>query len=214
MATSKELLVHGKSTIDKIKKLFKEGEDADAWKLIRDTSQPIEWVLEGQGVAGLFSYNPIGLIEELTYELFGDYQTIIMDSKTMSDGKRHFASTTIISVTVKGKALYGVATEVVDNLPMLTLATPKTVPTAFKNAMAKLGAFFGRDLNRTFEDNLPIINQESDQAKQFEAELEQIKKDLDKCKTREEAQALVDKKYSGWKLNMVVKNIIQSKPQK
>jgi hypothetical protein len=217
MATSQELLAHGKKSIEEIKKLFgKQTEAADeaAWKLIRNTPQPAEWVLEGEGVTGgVFNYNPIGLIEELAFELFGDFELVVVSCTTMSDGKRHFAVTTTVRVHFKNKTLYGVATSVVDNLALLTLETPKTVPSAFKNALARLGSFFGRDLNRTNED-LPVINRSSDTGKQFDAEFEMVKVQLEKCKTREQAQKLIDEKFPDWKLNMTIKNIIQSKPSK
>jgi hypothetical protein len=218
MATAKELLVHGQPTIDEIKKLFHDRKTSEAWKLIRDTPQPFEWVFEGQGVAGVFKYNPVGLIEELCYEVFGGYHREIVSSTITADKRGQFAATSTVIVHVRAngvpKTLHGIATVVVDNLPMLSLESPKSVTTAFKNAVAQLGSFFGRDLNRSLEDNLPVIRTQNTEEvdKITNLAFENLKKKLISTKWKETALQTLE--ASDFRFNVDLKNICNLKPSK
>lgn len=181
-----------------------------------NSEQPKEWVLEGESINGTYLYNKVELIENVLQLSFGFYSREIV-SNTITIGSKMCVTTTIVNVRINWmygmtKTLTGIASEAVDSAHALTLATPKTVSSAFKNAVAQLGDFFGRSLNRNIEDEpqTKIIRyEEKETPEKPDLSEEDVMEMIKECKSYEEGLEILEK--TGFKYSIKLKNLLKAK---
>lgn len=150
--------------------------NARTFKELCNIEQPKEWIKTKKSVSNEteYEFNEVELIENLCDKVFDDWHYEIIFSPVIFQDKNG------VSVTQTVKLFYssggkeyvqtGAATEYVNSMKLLSLATPKCSTMAFKNACRKVGKLFGGGLNRgTEEADLPtvVIEKESpDRAEQ------------------------------------------------
>ena len=150
--------------------------NARTFKELCNIEQPKEWIKTKKSVSNEteYEFNEVELIESLCDKVFDDWHYEIIFSPIVYQDKNG------VSVTQTVKLFYssggkeyvqtGTATEYVNSMKLLSLATPKCSTMAFKNACRKVGKLFGGGLNRgTEEADLPtvVIEKESpDRAEQ------------------------------------------------
>ena len=149
---------------------------ARTFKELCNIEQPKEWIKTKKSVSNEteYEFNEVELIESLCDIVFDHWHYEIIFSPVIYQDKNG------VSVTQTVKLFYssggkeyvqtGTATEYVNSMKLLSLATPKCSTMAFKNACRKVGKLFGGGLNRgTEEADLPtvVIEKESpDRAEQ------------------------------------------------
>jgi len=150
--------------------------NASTFRELCNIEQPKEWIKTKKSISNEteYEFNEVELIESLCSKVFDDWHYEIIFSPVICQDKNG------VSVTQTVKLFYssggkeyiqtGTATEYVNSMKLLSLATPKCSTMAFKNACRKIGKLFGGGLNRgTEEADLPtvVIEKESpDRAEQ------------------------------------------------
>lgn len=150
--------------------------NARTFKELCNIEQPKEWIKTKKSVLNEteYEFNEVELIESLCDKLFDDWHYEIIFSPIVYQDKNGVSVTQIVKLFYSsgGKEYIqtGTATEYVNSMKLLSLATPKCSTMAFKNACRKVGKLFGGGLNRgTEEADLPtvVIEKESpDRAEQ------------------------------------------------
>jgi len=150
--------------------------NASTFRELCNIEQPKEWIKTKKSISNEteYEFNEVELLENLCSKVFDDWHYEIIFSPIVYQDKNG------VSVTQTVKLFYssggkeyiqtGTATEYVNSMKLLSLATPKCSTMAFKNACRKVGKLFGGGLNRgTEEADLPtvVIEKESpDRAEQ------------------------------------------------
>jgi hypothetical protein len=106
-------------------------------------------------------------MEAVAKRIFGHYQlNNIGQPIIVQDKQGNFSVTVIVEVEIvsfygQKQILPGIATETVNSMKLLPLATPKASSMAIKNALKQLGRLFGKYLNNEADDvELPITESE------------------------------------------------------
>lgn len=180
-----------------------------------DTPQPEEWIKKGKSeffADREYEYNEIELLEAILKRAFFNYDVLIKQQPIIVHDKGRFAvtSTVILKVWLKDEEYHkyhGIATVYADSIKHLTLATPKSVTDAIKNACKRIGALLGGNLNRGIEDIQVIQTDNSNPA--ADEELEQAKLGIESFETHEEAMGWLSS--SPWKYNLELKSLINTK---
>lgn len=130
--------------------------------ILLDYPQPEQWIKRGKSdffPGQEYEYNEIELLEAVLDRISEGWDVHIKSTNIVQD-KGKFAVTTHVEIQIDmpNDFFYyeGIATTFAESIQHLTLATPKSVTDAVKNACKRIGRLLGRDLNRGIED-LPVI---------------------------------------------------------
>lgn len=168
--TIREQLEIGEPIFKKIDSLKATGIGYELNEFIANTPPPDEWIIELQSVANpkeKFKTIKLELLEAVMKRVYGFYAIKSISQPIIVQDKQGSVSVTInveIEIRYAGgyiKIIPGIATEVVPNMRLLPLATPKASSMAVKNAIKQLGKLFGKYLNNEADDvELPITESE------------------------------------------------------
>lgn len=221
------LLKFGKKTIDQIAVLVDLKEFDKAYELIWNTEQPKEWIKSEKSdlvkVGGDYNFNEIGLIENLGKKIFQVFEFEIQSFSRVQDRSK-FSSNVICVLhhAFKGeKPIHnksGIASVASGSHLHLTVSDPMAFSNSKKSAARELGAFFGKNLNRTLEnlDFIPTVQVErggNDKDEEYEKVITEIKD----AKYREDAVDALEASGTykmGLKYKPEIVNIINAKPLK
>jgi hypothetical protein len=136
-------------------------------ELISSSNPPDEWIIELQSIANpkdKFKSIKLELLEAVAKRIFGYYKLSDVSQPIIVQDKQGSIAVTInVEIEVRWfdgtiRKYPGIATEVVSNMRLLPLATPKASSMAVKNALKQLGKLFGKHLNNEADDvELPIV---------------------------------------------------------
>lgn len=167
--TLKEQLADGEKIFSRIDSLVKNNQSELAYELIQTENPPASWVIELDSLVKKgekFKTIKLELMEAVVRRIFGKCEITKIEPILVNQDKAGTATVTVVArveTSYLGNAknypmvLAGVATEVVTNIRLLPLATPKASSMAVKNAIKQLGRLFGKYLNNEAEEiELPI----------------------------------------------------------
>lgn len=165
--TIKDQLKDAEAIFSRIDKLIKADKINEAYEIIQGENPPPSWIIELPSIAQkgeTFKTIKLELMEAVMRRIFGKCDVNHIEPPIISQDKSGFASATVV-VGVKTYTLgttnqiilSGVATEVVNSIKLLPLATPKASSMAVKNAIKQVGRLLGKYLNNENEEiDLPI----------------------------------------------------------
>jgi hypothetical protein len=138
--------------------------NASTFRELCNIEQPKEWIKTKKSISNEteYEFNEVELLENLCNKVFDDWHYEIIFSPVICQDKNGVSVTQTVKLFyTSGSKQYtqtGTATEYVNSMKLLSLATPKCSTMAFKNACRKIGKLFGGGLNRgTEEADLPTI---------------------------------------------------------
>ncbi|GAC1494273.1 MAG: hypothetical protein NVS1B13_24700 [Flavisolibacter sp.] len=163
-----ELLDFGRPIFDEIDGLVGAEKFNDAYQMIEVMNPPPEWIKVSKTIEGdQYRYIPIGLLESVMFRVFRKVRTddLLFGYPIQAAGKGCAVTIThkigYLGFEGEWKQTVGIATEYCKDWPGLSAATPKASSAAYKNGAKKIGALFGKYLNRELEDDqedVPIVN--------------------------------------------------------
>lgn len=165
--TIKDQLKQAEPMLNHIDKLVNSGKIQEAYELIQNENPPQSWIIELPSIAQkgeIFKTIKLELMEAVMRRIFGKCEVNHIEPPIISQDKSGYASATVVVGvktyvlgTTNTIVLSGVATEVVNSIKLLPLATPKASSMAVKNAIKQVGRLFGKYLNNENEElELPI----------------------------------------------------------
>lgn len=178
--TIKDQLKDAEPIFSRIDKLIKADKINEAYEIIQNENPPSSWIIELNSIANSgdkFKTIKLELMEAVMRRIFGKCEVNHIEPPIISQDKSGFASATVvvgvktyILGTTNQVILSGVATEVVNSIKLLPLATPKASSMAVKNAIKQVGRLLGKYLNNENEDlELPIAETKPSIEEQSEA---------------------------------------------
>lgn len=190
-----------KERLDLAEPIFLSIDDAiekEEWETVfqlLDSPQPEEWIKKGKSeffADREYEYNEIELLEAILNRICRGWGPTIKKTIIVQD-KGQFAVTTILNLEYRlGRREVeenGIATVYAQSIKHLTIATPKSVTDAIKNACKRIGGLLGGNLNRGIED-LPVIQPETIMQDETDQEKEKLKEAIKDAKSMEEAESL------------------------
>jgi hypothetical protein len=170
--TIKDQLKQAELMFNHIDKLVNSGKIQEAYELIQNENPPQSWIIELPSIAQkgeTFKTIKLELMEAVMRRIFGKCEVNHIEPPIISQDKSGYASATVvvgvktyILGTTNPIVLSGVATEVVNSIKLLPLATPKASSMAVKNAIKQVGRLLGKYLNNENEElELPIEDKPS-----------------------------------------------------
>ena len=189
--------------------------DKKAWMGLLNVPQAPEWIKKGKSeffADREYEYNEIELLEGIFSLICFDWKVNFRPPIIVQD-KGFFAVTTNLTLGIQvwegdyHLPYEGIATVYAQSIRHLTLATPKSVTDAIKNAAKRMGPLTGRNLNRGIEDIQVIQTDTSNPA--VDEEFEQAKMGIESFATPEEAMEWLTS--SPWKYNLELKKLINTK---
>lgn len=170
--TIKDQLKQAERMLDHIDKLVSSGKIQEAYEIIQNENPPQSWIIELPSIAQKgekFKTIKLELMEAVMRRIFGKCEVNHIEPPIISQDKSGYASATVvvgvkthILGTTNPMILSGVATEVVNSIRLLPLATPKASSMAVKNAIKQVGRLLGKYLNNENEElELPIEDKPS-----------------------------------------------------
>lgn len=165
--TIKEQLKQAEPVFLRIDKLIKSDNIHEAYEIIQNENPPASWIIELPSIANKgekFKTIKLELMEAVMRRIFGKCDVNHIEPPIISQDKSGYASATVVVGvrtyvlgTTNQIILSGVATEVVNSIKLLPLATPKASSMAVKNAIKQVGRLLGKYLNNENEElELPI----------------------------------------------------------
>lgn len=165
--TIKDQLKQAELMFNHIDKLVNSGKIQEAYELIQNENPPQSWIIELPSIAQkgeTFKTIKLELMEAVMRRIFGKCEVNHIEPPIISQDKSGYASATVVVGvktyvlgTTNPIVLSGVATEVVNSIKLLPLATPKASSMAVKNAIKQVGRLLGKYLNNENEElELPI----------------------------------------------------------
>ncbi len=178
--TIRDQLKDADAIFSRIDKLVKSGHINEAYEIIQNENPPQSWIIELNSIANKedkFKTIKLELMEAAMRRIFGKCDVNHIEPPIISQDKSGFASATVvvgvkthILGTTNPVVLSGVATEVVNSIKLLPLATPKASSMAVKNAIKQVGRLLGKYLNNENEEvELPIEEEKPSVQDQIEA---------------------------------------------
>jgi hypothetical protein len=178
--TIKDQLKSAEPIFSRIDKLIKADKINEAYEIIQNENPPSSWIIELNSIANSgdkFKTIKLELMEAVMRRIFGKCEVNHIEPPIISQDKSGYASATVvvgvktyILGTTNQVILSGVATEVVNSIKLLPLATPKASSMAVKNAIKQVGRLLGKYLNNENEDlELPITEAKPSIEEQSEA---------------------------------------------
>lgn len=172
MTTIKDQLKQAELIFGRIDKLIDSGKVQEAYEIIQNENPPQSWIIELPSIAKkgeTFKTIKLELMEAVMRRIFGKCEVNHIEPPIISQDKSGYASATVvvgvkthILGTTTPMILSGVATEVVNSIKLLPLATPKASSMAVKNAIKQVGRLLGKYLNNENEElELPIEDKPS-----------------------------------------------------
>ena len=164
--TLKDQLLDGEAIFRQIDDLLSKRQVSLANEIIQNTNPPSSWIIELQSIANpseKFKSLKLELMESVAKRIYGHYQIKTINQPVISQDKQgSCCATVVVEIEIMSfegdmRIIPGVATEVVGNMRLLPLATPKASSMAVKNALKQLGRLFGKHLNVDIDDvEVPI----------------------------------------------------------
>jgi hypothetical protein len=178
--TIKDQLKDAEPIFSRIDKLIKADKINEAYEIIQNDNPPSSWIIELNSIANSgdkFKTIKLELMEAVMRRIFGKCEVNHIEPPIISQDKSGYASATVVvgvKTYILGTAnqviLSGVATEVVNSIKLLPLATPKASSMAVKNAIKQVGRLLGKYLNNENEElELPIAEVKPSLEEQSEA---------------------------------------------
>lgn len=178
--TIKDQLKNAEPIFSRIDKLIKADKINEAYEIIQNENPPSSWIIELNSIANSgdkFKTIKLELMEAVMRRIFGKCDVNHIEPPIISQDKSGCASATVvvgvktyILGTTNQVILSGVATEVVNSIKLLPLATPKASSMAVKNAIKQVGRLLGKYLNNENEElELPIAEVKPSIEEQSEA---------------------------------------------
>jgi hypothetical protein len=170
--TLKEQMLDAEPIFSEIDKLINQGKFKEAYEIIQTTNPPDSWLIELDSrlkKGDKYKTIKLELLEAAVRRIFGYCELRSIDQPVITHDKSGAVSVTVVckleTKYLEGKpfplVLSGVSTEIVENVRLLPLATPKASSMAVKNAIKQLGRLFGKYLNNESEElELPIESTE------------------------------------------------------
>lgn len=223
------LLKFGKKTIDQIELLVKNQEFDKAYELIWNTEQPEKWIKSEKSdlvkLSGEYNFNEIGLIENLGKKIFQVFEFEIQSFSRVQDRSKFSSNVLcVLHHAFKGeKPIHnksGIASVASGSHYHLSISDPMAFSNSKKSAARELGAFFGKNLNRTLEnlDFIPTIQVEKGESiTPSDEEYEKIVTAIKSSEYREEALDHLENSGNykmGLKYKPEIVNAINAKPLK
>jgi hypothetical protein len=170
--TIKDQLKQAELMFSRIDKLVKADRIPEAYEIIQNENPPQSWIIELPSISNkgeTFKTIKLELMEAVMRRIFGKCEVNHIEPPIISQDKSGYASATVVvgvKTYVLGTSnpiiLSGVATEVVNSIKLLPLATPKASSMAVKNAIKQVGRLLGKYLNNENEElELPIEDKPS-----------------------------------------------------
>lgn len=166
--TLKQQLDLGDHIFKQVSTFRSEGKLNELAEFISSTTPPDGWIIELQSIANpkdKFKSIKLELLEAVAKIIYGYYRVDKVSQPVIVQDKQGSVSVTInVEIELRWfdgsiKKYPGIATEVVPNMRLLPLATPKASSMAVKNALKQLGKLFGKYLNNEADDvELPIVD--------------------------------------------------------
>lgn len=165
--TLKQQLDLGDHIFKQISSFRSEGKLNELAEFISNVNPPDGWIVELQSIANpkdKFKSIKLELLEAVAKIIYGYYKVDKVSQPLIVQDKQGSVAVTVnVEIEVRWfdgslKKYPGIATEVVPNMRLLPLATPKASSMAVKNALKQLGKLFGKYLNNEADDvELPIV---------------------------------------------------------
>lgn len=217
--TLKEQMLDAEPIFSKIDELVKQGKFKEAYEVIQTDNPPDSWIIELDSrlkKGEKYKSIKLELMEAAVRRIFGSCELRSIEQPIISHDKSGAVSVTVVCKLetryLEGKpfpfVLSGVSTEIVDNMRLLPLATPKASSMAVKNAIKQLGKLFGKYLNNEAEElELPI--ESTEKLLSLEEELQAITEGILAAKTPTDLKSWRHLVYS--KKNAEQQNLYESK---
>ncbi len=158
--TLQEQLTAGEPIFKRISDLVGEAKYDEVYEVIRTTPPPIEWVEEFTSLLDegkQYKTMKIELLEAVACRIFHGWQVSDISDPIINTNKDKIGITIICTIKLHLSdndticQLKGIATEVVHNIVLMPLATPKALAMAKKQGLKQLGDLFGLSLSRNME---------------------------------------------------------------
>jgi len=217
--TLKEQMLDAEPIFVKIDELVKQEKFREAYEIIQTENPPESWIIELDSrlkKGDKYKSIKLELMEAAVRRIFGSCELRSIEQPIIAHDKSGAVSVTVVCKLetryLEGKSfplvLSGVSTEIVDNMRLLPLATPKASSMAVKNAIKQLGKLFGKYLNNESEElELPI--ESSEKLLTPEEELQAITEGILAAKTSADLKSWRHLVYS--KKNAEQQNLYESK---
>lgn len=217
--TLKEQMLDAEPIFSEIDRLVKQEKFDEAYEIIQITNPPDSWLIELDSrlkKGEKYKSIKLELMEAAVRRIFGLCELRSIEQPIIAQDKQGMVSVTVVCKLetryLDDKpfplVLSGVSTEIVDNMRLLPLATPKASSMAVKNAIKQLGRLFGKYLNNEAEElELPI--EPTEKLLSPEEELQAITDGILAAKTQEDLKSWRHLVYS--KKNLDQQNLYESR---
>lgn len=217
--TLKEQMLDAEPIFSEIDRLVKQEKFDEAYEIIQITNPPDSWLIELDSrlkKGEKYKSIKLELMEAAVRRIFGLCELRSIEQPIIAQDKQGMVSVTVVCKLetryLDDKpfplVLSGVSTEIVDNMRLLPLATPKASSMAVKNAIKQLGRLFGKYLNNEAEElELPI--EPTEKLLSPEEELQAITDGILAAKTQADLKSWRHLVYS--KKNLDQQNLYESR---
>jgi hypothetical protein len=217
--TLKEQMLDAQLIFEEIDELVRQEKFNEAYEIIQSTNPPDSWLIELDSrlkKGEKYKSIKLELMEAAVRRIFGLCELRSIEQPIIAQDKSGMVSVTVVCKLetryLEKKpfplVLSGVSTEIVDNMRLLPLATPKASSMAVKNAIKQLGRLFGKYLNNEAEElELPI--ESAERLLSPEEELQAITEGILSAKTQKDLKSWRHLVYS--KKNLDQQNLYESR---